>query len=318
MSQPLLSVLSRWEIDPPVICAAEARGDLGPIFEPLRAQSILRPTTPAAASTCSECGQRCRVNYIADQAGASHGYIHCRDCGVSQVPADLLDRWEIDTPALLTAAFRGIQVSVQERVAGHLWQVGKANWASRSREVWFARCFLGDVAALVAKELERRPKAIVFAPTEAGARRCQEITGNLVLALESALPLNGNGIALDATYVEGRLVDAGLGAGSTATRRPRKRADRAANIESLKKEMVEHLRAARDHAFAKRDQTGEPELLPRPTQKALAERVGLSESDVSRCLSDAHARELQIYWETALDLNQIMAWKGPIVKGPKA
>jgi hypothetical protein len=301
-----------------VICAAEARSDLGPIFELLRGQSILQPTTPAAAFTCSECGQRCRVNHVSDRAGDSHGYIHCQDCGVSEVPADSLDRWEIDAPALLTAAFRGIQLAVQERVAGHLWQVGKANWAGRSREIWFARCFRHNAAAVVAKALERRPKAILFAPTEAGASRWQENTGNLVLALESVLVLNGNGIALDAAYVEGRLVDAGLGVGSAAARRPKKRADRAANIESLKKELIEHLRVARDHAFATRDQTGEPELLPRPTQKALGERAGLSEPDVSRCLRDPQARELQIYWGTATDLNQIMTWKGPIAKGPKS
>jgi hypothetical protein len=81
--------------------------------------------------------------------------------------------------------------------------------------------------------------------------------------------------------------------------------------------MIEHLRVARDHAFARRDQTGEAELLPRPTQKALGKRVGLSESGVSRCLNDPVARELRIYWETALDLDQIVAWKGPIAKGPK-
>ena len=99
---------------------------------------------------------------------------------------------------------------------------------------------------------------------------------------------------------------------------PKKRADRAANIESLKREMIQHLRAARDHAFAKKKQTGEPELLPRPTQKALGERVGLSEYAVSRCLADSDAQELKLYWESANNLNKIMSGKGPIAKGRKA
>jgi hypothetical protein len=318
VSQLLLSVLSRWEIDPPVICAAEAQNDLGQLFEMLRARAILRTVAPAAAFTCTECGQRCRVNHVSDQAGTSHGYIHCRDCGVSEVPASLLERWEVDAPVLLATAFQGIQLSVRERVAGHLWQVGKASWAGRSREVWFARCFRQDAAPAVIQELQRRPKAILFAPTETGAGRWQEITRNLVLALESTLLLTDDGIGLDTSYVESRIVDAGQGTGSMGRRRPKKRGDRAANIEALKKEMIQHLRAARDYAFAQREQTGEPALLPRLTQKALGKLAGLSESDVSRCLSDPAARELQLYWETALDLDQIMSWNGPIATGAHA
>jgi hypothetical protein len=92
---------------------------------------------------------------------------------------------------------------------------------------------------------------------------------------------------------------------------PRKRATRAAKIEALRKEMIDHLRAAHDHARATRDQTGTPRLLPRPTQKDLAKRVDISEYDVSRCLKDPAAHELRLLWEVALDLGQIMTWKGP-------
>jgi hypothetical protein len=98
----------------------------------------------------------------------------------------------------------------------------------------------------------------------------------------------------------------------------KKRGDRAANIEQLKKEVIAHLVSARDHAFAKKELTGEPELLERPTQKALGDRVGLSESVVSRCMNDSAAGELRLYWETAADLNKIMSWPGPITKGRKA
>jgi hypothetical protein len=298
-----------------VIGAEEAYGDLRDVVTALRDQSILRAMTPAGAANCTECGERCRVNHISDESGGKYGFIHCRDCGIAQVPAHFLDRWKIDTGRFLAAAFRGVNLSLQERVPGQLWQVGKANWAGRSRDVWFARAFRRDHAAVAVKELARRPKAILFAPTEAGAGRWQETTKNLVLALETTLSFDNGTIGFDSAYVESRIVDAGLGADSVATRRPKKRAGRTANIESLRKEMIEHLRAARDHAFAKQDQTGEPELLPRPTQKALGKRVGLSESDVSRCLKDEEAGELQLYWNTALDLGQIMAWKGPIAKG---
>ena len=316
--QLLRQVLSRWETNPPMIHAAEANGELGDVFGALCDLSILREIAPAGTTDCTECGERCRVEFVTDKSGAKHGYIHCRHCGIATVADDQLKRWEIDSAAFLGAGFSGINLSMQERVTGQLWQVGKANWAGRSREVWFARGYRRNQVSATIQELNRRPKAILFAPTEIGAGRWQEAISNLSLALESAFSFDDGMIEFDTAYVEGRIVDAGLASVATASRRTKKRADRAANIELLKKEVIAHLRAAKDHAFAKKCQSGEPDLLPRPTQKALGERAGLSESDVSRCLSDPDARELQLYWNTALDLDQIMSWKGPITKGPKA
>lgn len=311
------TILSRWEIDPPLIGAEEARGPLKPVFQSLLKLAVLRPTTPAGALVCTECGERRPVDYICDEVGGRHGLIHCQDCGVTRVPEDKLARWEIDTPALLAATFRGLDLSIQERVPGHLWQVGKARWAGHTREVWFARSFRSGTVAAVLQVLERRPKAILFAPTEAWADRWQEVMPNLTLALESTLSFAGE-FELDVAYVEGRIVDAGLGAAAPAVRRPKKRADRAANIEALKNELIQHLMAARDHAFAAKERTGEAKLLQRPSQKALGKRVGLSESDVSRCLNDDSARELNLYWETAQNLDQIMAFTGPVSTGRKS
>lgn len=89
-------------------------------------------------------------------------------------------------------------------------------------------------------------------------------------------------------------------------RRVKKRADRAANVEALKKELIEHIRAARDHAQAAVDFGREPELLPRPSRRELAERIGITESAASRCFSDPAATELNLLWETAEDLDSVM------------
>jgi len=124
------------------------------------------------------------------------------------------------------------------------------------------------------------------------------------------LSLGENGIEFETTYVDDHIADV-----VPAARRPRKRAGRAANIEALRREMIEHLRAARDHAFETKEQFGEARLLPRPTQDALGRRVCLSVSNVNRCLRDANAAELRLYWDIALDLEQIMAWKRPIKAG---
>jgi hypothetical protein len=248
-----------------------------------------------------------------------HGFIHCRDCGISEVPRRRLERWQIETGKLLSAVYVCADCAIHERVPGQLWQVGKATWAGRPRDVWFGRGNRADDIAIAVETLPRRPKAIVFTPTEHGAGRWQDEIDNLVIALESALSFDGREFRLDIEHVESRIIDAGLGLEEeTPERKPRKRAERAANIERIKNELIAHLRSARDHAFATKDQSGEPQLLPRPTQKELAGRVRLTEPDVSRCLKDESARELRIYWELALNLDQIMAWKGPLNGGRKA
>lgn len=92
-------------------------------------------------------------------------------------------------------------------------------------------------------------------------------------------------------------------------RRAPQRGTRAANIEKLEKELEKHLLAARDHAHSLRDRDREPALLPRPTQKELARRTGLTQPDVSRCLRDQRAKVLKILWETAESLDEVMKYK---------
>jgi hypothetical protein len=285
VSNLLKKILSRWETSPPILNSPECGGRLAPIVARLREQSILRPTTPASAFSCTECGERRSLTYITDDAGKTHGYIHCQ-CGVSPVAEELLKRWQIDSPALLGAIFGAIRFDLQERVAGLLWQVGKATWVGRAREVWFVRSFVPGEVDLIARALKSRPKAVLFACLEATAIRLQERLPNPILALESTVSWAADGLAFDSTYVEGRLVDLGVGIEPAKGRPTKKRSNRAADIEALTKEMIKHLRAAKQHAKSTEELTGEPELLPRPTQKALGERVDLPEWAVSRCFDD--------------------------------
>ena len=315
MPNPLSPLLSRWELNPPAIHASEAYGGLTEVFAGLQSRSLVRPTTPAGAADCPDCSRRCRVEFVQDSSGVQRGYIHCRDCGLVVVPPQLLERWEIDTGALLAAIFRDVRLAIQQRVPEQLWQVGKATWAGRSREVWFARAFRrGHVDAAIGI-LSTRSKAIVFAPTETGAARWHEASSNLVIPLDATVAIDDDQIEFDVEFVEGRIIDAGMGSDSAPARPPQKRGGRAADIETLRNTMIEHLRAACDHAYATKEQHGEPRLLPRPTQKALGNLVGLSESKVSRCLKDPTGDELRLYWDMAEDLSQIMAFKGPINRG---
>lgn len=94
-------------------------------------------------------------------------------------------------------------------------------------------------------------------------------------------------------------------------RRTSKRGSRAAKIECLSAVMIQHLIRARDHAYTTRDTHGHPVLLPRPSRKLLAKATGMSASTVTRCFDDPLARELNIYWDTADDLEAILRFVVP-------
>ncbi len=87
---------------------------------------------------------------------------------------------------------------------------------------------------------------------------------------------------------------------------PTRRQTRAGDIDALVAELKQHLRSARDFAYHTRDVDGVPALLPRPSQKDLARRLGITESRVSRSLNDGRAIELQLLWNLADDLDQVL------------
>ena len=85
-----------------------------------------------------------------------------------------------------------------------------------------------------------------------------------------------------------------------------KRVPRAISIDDLKCEMENHLKDAKDHAFALKETGKAPELLPRPTMKALASMIGVSPSTVTRCFQDdVYVRML---WRNLNDLDFVMKW----------
>jgi len=85
-----------------------------------------------------------------------------------------------------------------------------------------------------------------------------------------------------------------------------KRASRAANIEALKRELIEHIKSCRDHAHTLLQAGREPELLPLPSRAEFGRRVNLARYTVSRCFRDKQARELEVLYRIAGDLDQVM------------
>lgn len=315
MPHLLSPLLSRWEADPPAITALEAKQRLKDAFTIVHAGGLVRTTTAAGSVDCPDCSRRCPIEYIADASGEQRCYIHCRDCGLAQVPATLLQRWEIDTPAMLAAIFADANLAIEPQAPPHLWRVGKANWAGRSRQILFARSFRYGRCNSAVDILRRHQKAVVFSPTNAGATRWHQAAGSLVVPLDAVVSVDGVGLVLDIDDIEGRITDAGMGSESPKKKPRKKRSDKAPKVEALTKQVIKFLQDAKDHAFDTMERTGTPELLARPQKKTFCHLAGLEPVDFSKCMRDREARELRLYWEMTDDLDRIMKFTGPISGG---
>ncbi|MBP3954845.1 hypothetical protein J8F10_06055 [Gemmata sp. G18] len=315
----LTAMWQRLDRDPPVFFEDQLAPALGAARERVFALGLLRPTAPSGFAPCRECGTGYvgRVEWLTSaRTGARDAYIPCPACGPVRIDPDALRQWRIDLGAVLGAvrAAGRIHGPVTEVVPGHAWHLGSANWARRRREAYFVRCVYDGTRARIAAALATHPRAVLLFPTEGAAHAWGRATENPVVALNSVAALGPEGITFDTERVEGHVVDSA--AEPVRKKAPPKRASRVEKISRLTAEVIEFLRRARSHAFATLRLSKEPALLPRPTKAQLGRSVELSKPEVTRCFNDPDARELNLYWDMAADLDAVMAFQGPISAGP--
>ena len=307
MGGPLQQVLWRWELEPPRFDQYDFSANLGGCLSELEAAGVLLPAPPAGSWDCTDCGSHCRLVYLDDARGISRVYAACSRCGPVAVEPRQLDRFDIDTAALLTAIFQAHRASVEPIDPRGFWKVGRATWAGQSREVWFIRGAAPEVNTKAESLLATHRRACLFTPTRDAAQAWTKRVPRIVVALEDVLDWTAGGFQLDEDVIAARLDD---GTDPTDKAKPRpKRGSRAAAIEALRQELNAHIHAAADHAFATSEQTGTPELLPKPTQAELAKRIGVSPPTLGRCLADKAAPELRILWDAANDVYEVMKWR---------
>jgi hypothetical protein len=323
MSDVLRAVWQRLDRDPSQFFEDELGCGPGTMRDQLVEPGYLAKTTASGFAACPGCnlGFVGRVEWLTNsRTGARTAYIPCPECGAVEVDPNSLRQWTVSVPTLLTAVFaaaggRGTPTAIVE---GHVWRLGHAPWGGHHREAYFVRCVHERSRAGVVDALATHPRAVLFFPTEIAAHRWGPTTPNPVVALESVVGFGPDGLTFDAAIVADRLADVFA---ETPDEEPvPKRASRTANIARLTEAVIEHLRCARAHAFATLElsQENEAELLPRPSKKQLGELVGLEPYEVTRCFDDETARELHLYWKTALDLDAVMKFSGPISTGPNA
>ena len=303
-------ILKRLESNLPRMLRNELRGSL-PMLEKL---GLLRQAEAASSATCRECdgGRALNVEFIRDsQTGLMHGYIHCPECGLSEVDPRELDRWRVVPAAILKSVTMSLAPNAREPTEvfpERLWDAGKIHLLGKLWEFFFAPASRLPAASPVLDYLRTRKKCIVLVPSELGVARWGSETENLVLAIESIASLESSGIVVDRGLLESRI--ASFFGEPKSKARPKRRESRLGDIDALVQEMIEHLRTARDHAVTTRDLTGTPVLLPRPTQQEVGKRASVTESSVSRCLKDKNAALLRRLWAMAADLDAVLEYRG--------
>jgi hypothetical protein len=311
---PLHAILKRSEREPAILHADQVGAWPAGDLEHWVATGVLRPMNPAGSLPCLGCSGEYvgEVVFLTDpETNSTRAYLPCPHCGPSSIPPAALRRWRIDVERLVEVLFTGVASDLRLTCVevGRLWRIGRSSGPGGAFAVFFGRQLHRADAGEILESARIPSKAIVFAPLYTPARSVKS-RGALVLPLLSVVSSSSGTVHFDRQQVANRLAE-WLQSRVHPTKRPvRKRATRAADIAALTKELQEHLRAARDYAISTRDRTGQPQLLPRPTQEDLARRIGSSQWTVSRCLNDPEARELVFLWELAVDLDRLLVHTG--------
>ena len=272
------------------------------------ASGILVDGPPATELVCHECAVHPaeRVVWLGGAVGEARAYLPCSNCGPVLVPAEQLRRWQLVLLKLWELAFTGgdMEVNVREIVPRRLWRIGKADWGKATWEVLVGRLLWRPDAADALRRVRLSSRSVIFLPDGVPEFWDREHHGRIKISLRETLTWTGLGLALDLVHARQLLQEAICQNPSRLPRPTRKRAGRAATIETLTKLLKEHVEAAREHARATAER-GLVELLPRPTQRDLARQAGLSEISVSRSFRDPAARELRLLWDLAGDLDRL-------------
>lgn len=253
---------------------------------------------------CPECPEApfVRVRFC-EGSRSVRALLCCPQCGVYEFPQALLRRWQVERHQLLTLCMNSLPLSGKavEQWPDRLWRLGRMPHAESHWSVWLGMNLRERDAAELQKRLPQQ--SLLLVPTRVPKWTPPEGLG--FGSLRELTTWQAGSIQWDHDRLR-ELLDTELPSVDRKKLAPTRRQTRAADIEALVGELKQHLRAARDHAYHSLDSSGAPALLPRPSQKDLSRRIGVTESRVSRSLNDPEAHQLQLLWNLADDLEGVM------------
>jgi len=273
-------------------------------LEQCLAAGLLVPAGYASTASCPGCSETAEVTLVTNKVDQkSEACLSCGQCGCCRVPLDHVSCWRLDFSLFLDRLCEAIDAAGdrEEIVRGRVWRLGKCYWAGASRSVYFGRRLQRLDSSQVIRRVGFSAGAVLLVPS-AGPRAELELP-NLptIVRLVDVLSWRATDFSLDHVHVNDQ-----LSAIQSRPVRAGKRASRLSVIERLKHELVAHLRAARDHAIATRDRSGQADLLPRPTHDLLARQLKVSRPTITRCFEDKAAGEVRRLWELAGDVERLL------------
>lgn len=257
---------------------------------------------------CPECPEAPfrDVIYTESSQGAARALLACPNCGLIDIPLDHLRRWQVERVVLADLVRRSLNLTGQrsESLPDRLWRLGRLSQGAAIWSVWLGfQLFRRDAGELLLRaQLPVRTLLLVPGRLPTSALPHGVATGSLRHLTE----WSGETLRWDEVQLEELLHIPQAESRSRKKPAPTRRQTRAGDIDALVAELKQHLRSARDYAYQTRETRGVPALLPRPTQKDLARRLGITESRISRSLNDERATELQLLWNLADDLDQVL------------
>jgi len=307
MFDNLRSILNRLEMDCLIWAYAEVEQWGEGQFEQCLASELFASAETSTRIACTECGEITDV-YLPDERSATGlALLPCGECGPHRVPLQVVSCWRLNFSLFLDRLSVAMQVAGEreEVVKGRVWRLGKSHLAGASRNVYFARSLHRRDAREVIERASFPAGSLVLVPSDRPAPEYRIEPLPVIVRLKEVLEWKGHGFLIDRQQVEGALAAVRASRAEKVKRPTSKR--RLQIIGELKRELMDHLRAARDHALATRQATGKAELLPRPTQELLAKQLNIHRTSVSRCFDHETAGELRYLWTLAADLDTILA-----------
>jgi hypothetical protein len=300
---------------PPVFTADDVEDWSADDLERFVRMGLLQPAAPAKYVDCHECGETEEVFLFNDRVGKKpRPYTVCAETGPVRIPPERLRCWTTSYKRFMDIVFAEIKLigAREEIVRDRVWRLGRATLGGVCRNVFFARGLHRFDGWQVMNESQFTAKSVVFVPIRSPHDDSRIGVSPVIVRLVDVLTWKGAGIHLDGGFIESMLDD-----GPAPNTKPpppaRKRASRMATIELLTKQMMEHVRAASEHALAQGDFGREVDLLPRPTKRQLGRQIGVSEVTVGRCFSDPTARELRFLWEISADIERLLDYTRGLV-----
>lgn len=303
-------VLKAFDLSRPIIHGRATQDWEGELIGELSQRDLISELPHATCMACTECGESPIRDVIFTESanGQQRALFPCPDCGLYEVPLSDLRRWQLDRSRLAQSIRESLALGVRldEVVPGRLWRLGRLKRTGINNPIWLGlQAWRRDKQEQLSQSL-RTSNSLLLVPNR---RPSLPMPDGVVIGVLTELTEWQDGqLKWDEEELSVLLGTSLQSKTRHTTPAPLRRQTRAADIEALVGELREHLRAARDYAFHTLESTGVAELLPRPSQKELAQRLDITESRVSRSINDQDAQQLKLLWELADDVDGIMRY----------